>query len=111
MENLIELLQNNKELRKQARQLIALAVGEMAEKRNNVSFDGWFNKNVREAKTSDESAALPLHDVSVNEGSEFLSVGVAVCPHFNECINNGKNEYCDLQTFQEIDCFVGQTER
>ena len=35
----------------------------------------------------------------------------AVCPHFGTCQNGGKNEYCDLQTFNEIDCFVGQTER
>ena len=35
----------------------------------------------------------------------------AVCPHFETCLNGGKNEYCDLQTFKEIDCFVGQNER
>ena len=34
----------------------------------------------------------------------------AVCPHFNACQNGGKNEYCDLQTFNEIDCFVGQND-
>lgn len=34
-----------------------------------------------------------------------------VCPHFDSCGNGGKNQYCDLQTFKEIDCFVGQTER
>lgn len=63
------------------------------------------------AESSDESGGLHKHGVTVNEGSEFLSVGVAVCPYFDKCINNGKNEYCDLQTFQEIDCFIGQTER
>lgn len=51
--------------------------------------------------TSDSNCNKP--HVSNNE--------VAVCPYFNECINNGKNEHCDLQTFQEIDCFIGQTER
>ena len=35
----------------------------------------------------------------------------AVCPHFDTCQNGGKNKFCDLQTFKELDCFVGQTER
>lgn len=53
MEKLIEILQNNKELRKQARQLIALAVGEMAEKRNSVVFDDWFNNKVLKTKATE----------------------------------------------------------
>ena len=61
MENLIELLQNNKELRKQARQLMALAVSEMAEKRTNVKFDDWFNENVRDGKEDDAGEnTLPI---------------------------------------------------
>ena len=52
--------------------------------------------------------ALSLGAVSVVH--EPVASG-AVCPHFNACQNGGKNEYCDLQTFNEIDCFVGQTER
>ena len=31
----------------------------------------------------------------------------AVCPHFDTCQNGGKNKHCDLQTFKEIDCFMG----
>ena len=42
---------------------------------------------------------------------DIQRVSNSVCPHFNACQNGGKNEYCDLQTFNEIDCFVGQTER
>lgn len=61
------------------------------------------------AKREVKLFAIP--DVSVNEVSEFLRAGFTVCPHFDKCINNGKNEHCDLQTFQEIDCFIGQTER
>ncbi|MBN1181678.1 MAG: hypothetical protein JXB49_05270 [Bacteroidales bacterium] len=76
--------------------------------------DAWMEATKRAEVNGDETShdkALHKHIVSVNEGSDFLSVGVAVCPHFDKCINNGKNEYCDLQTFQEIDCFIGQTER
>jgi len=54
---------------------------------------------------------LKIPAVSVNNGDEFLSVRMEACPHFAKCINKGKNEYCDLKTFQEIDCFIGQTER
>ena len=55
-----------------------------------------------------EVKKLIIPDVSVVH--EPVASG-AVCPHFNACQNGGKNEYCDLQTFNEIDCFVGQTER
>ena len=51
-----------------------------------------------------------LNEPAVSVVHEPVASG-AVCPHFNACQNGGKNEYCDLQTFNEIDCFVGQTER
>ena len=51
---------------------------------------------------------LATPDVSVER--EPVASG-AVCPHFDTCQNGGKNEYCDLQTFKEIDCYMGQTER
>lgn len=51
-----------------------------------------------------------LNEPAVSVVREPVASG-AVCPHFNACQNGGKNEYCDLQTFNEIDCFVGQTER
>ena len=53
---------------------------------------------------------LKLNKPAVSVVREPLASG-AVCPHFDTCQNGGKNEYCDLQTFKEIDCFVGQTER
>ena len=53
---------------------------------------------------------LKLNKPAVSVVHEPVASG-AVCPHFNACQNGGKNEYCDLQTFNEIDCFVGQTER
>ena len=49
-----------------------------------------------------------LNEPAVSVVQEPIVVG-AVCPNFNACQNGGKNEYCDLQTFNEIDCFVGQT--
>ena len=49
-----------------------------------------------------------LNEPDVSVVHEPVASG-AVCPHFNACQNGGKNEYCDLQTFNEIDCFVGQT--
>lgn len=64
----------------------------------------------------------PIIQATIEATRQALSLGAvsvvhepvassAVCPHFNACQNGGKNEYCDLQTFNEIDCFVGQTER
>ena len=57
-----------------------------------------------------DSKVKKLNEPAVSVVSEPVASG-AVCPHFNACQNGGKNEYCDLQTFNEIDCFVGQTER
>ena len=37
------------------------------------------------------------------EGEESIS---APCPHFEECRNGGKNKYCDVETFTQIDCFM-----
>jgi hypothetical protein len=51
---------------------------------------------------------LATPDVSVE--SQPVALG-AVCPNYNNCINGGKNEYCDLETFEQLDCYVGQTER
>ena len=56
------------------------------------------------------SKVKKLNQPDVSVVHEPVASG-AVCPHFNACQNGGKNEYCDLQTFNEIDCFVGQTER
>ena len=56
------------------------------------------------------SKVKKLNEPAVSVVHEPVTSG-AVCPHFNACQNGGKNEYCDLQTFNEIDCFVGQTER
>ena len=53
---------------------------------------------------------LKLNKPAVSVVRDPVASG-AVCPHFNACQNGGKNEYCDLQTFNEIDCFVGQTDR
>jgi hypothetical protein len=58
---------------------------------------------------------LELLKAEVNKNCNTPAVSVvrepkssgAVCPHFDTCQNGGKNEYCDLQTFKEIDCFVG----
>ena len=57
-----------------------------------------------------DSKVKKLNEPDVSVVHEPVASG-AVCPHFNACQNGGKNEYCDLQTFNEIDCFVGQTER
>ena len=51
-----------------------------------------------------------LNKPAVSVVQEPIVVG-AVCPHFQECINGGKNQYCDLQTLNELDCFIGQNER
>ena len=51
-----------------------------------------------------------LTEPAVSVVQEPIVVG-AVCPRFQECLNGGKNQYCDFQTFKEIDCFKGQTER
>ena len=51
-----------------------------------------------------------LNEPAVSVVQEPIVVG-AVCPHFQECINGGKNQYCDLQTLNELDCFIGQNER
>lgn len=56
----------------------------------------------------EEYAALRQPPVSVVREPVVLG---AVCPHFDTCQNGGKNKFCDLQTFKELDCFVGQTER
>ena len=56
------------------------------------------------------SEVKKLNKPAVSVVREPIVVG-AVCPHFQECINAGKNEYCDIQTLKEIDCFIGQTER
>ena len=47
---------------------------------------------------------------AVSVEREPVALG-AVCPHFETCYNGGKNKYCDLHTWRELDCFVGQTER
>ena len=57
-----------------------------------------------------DSKVKKLNEPDVSVVHEPVASG-AVCPHFNACQNGGKNEYCDLQTFNEIDCFVWQTER
>ena len=109
-------------LKKSNELLEAIVDGTAFDKETGLIWEHWVNAIIKQVdlnnielrgseESSHESAALPLHNVSVNEGQEFLRAGVAVCPHFDECINNGKNEHCDLQTFQEIDCFIGQTER
>ena len=49
---------------------------------------------------------LKLNKPAVSVVQEPIVVG-AVCPHFQECINGGKNQYCDLQTLKELDCFIG----
>lgn len=56
------------------------------------------------------SKVKKINETAVSVVHEPVTSG-AVCPNFNACQNGGKNEYCDLQTFNEIDCFVGQTER
>jgi len=50
------------------------------------------------AISSNESAALPLHDVSNNEALESSSDGVAVCPeckseYWHTCVNGRR--YCE----------------
>ena len=65
-----------------------------------VSYESWLQRQV-----------LELRENVVNKNCNIPRVSNSVCPHFNACQNGGKNEYCDLQTFNEIDCFVGQTER
>ena len=57
---------------------------------------------------ADEVKNLALPQVSVVHDPVVLG---AVCSQFETCLNGGKNKYCDLQTFKELDCFVGQTER
>ena len=53
-----------------------------------------------------EEKVKKINEPAVSVVRESVASG-AVCPHFNACQNGGKNEYCDLQTFKEIDCFVG----
>ena len=52
------------------------------------------------------SRVKKLNEPAVSVVQEPIVVG-AVCPHFQECINGGKNQYCDLQTLKELDCFIG----
>ena len=65
---------------------------------------------MRYAEIYHDREVKKLNEPAVSVVREPVASG-AVCPHFNACQNGGKNEYCDLQTFNEIDCFVGQTER
>ena len=52
------------------------------------------------------SKVKKLNEPAVSVVREPLASG-AVCPHFDTCQNGGKNKHCDLQTFKEIDCFMG----
>ena len=71
---------------------------------------GHCDPSAYEAMVYYEREVKKLNEPDVSVVHEPVASG-AVCPHFNACQNGGKNEYCDLQTFNEIDCFVGQTER
>lgn len=75
---------------------------------NFTSVEQEFNYDQLEVIYEAMNQVLHIADVSVVREPEAKGT---VCPHFDTCGNGGKNQYCDLQTFKEIDCFVGQTER
>ena len=81
-----------------------------AYKKTTTLREAWRYAMMRYAEIYHDREVKKLNEPAVSVVHEPVASG-AVCPHFNACQNGGKNEYCDLQTFNEIDCFVGQTER
>ena len=81
-----------------------------AYKKTTTLREAWRYAMMRYAEIYHDREVKKLNQPDVSVVHEPVASG-AVCPHFNACQNGGKNEYCDLQTFNEIDCFVGQTER
>ena len=81
-----------------------------AYKKTTTLREAWRYAMMRYAEIYHDREVKKLNEPDVSVVHEPVASG-AVCPHFNACQNGGKNEYCDLQTFNEIDCFVGQTER
>ena len=81
-----------------------------AYKKTTTLREAWRYAMMRYAEIYHDREVKKLNEPAVSVVHEPVASG-AVCSHFNACQNRGKNEYCDLQTFNEIDCFVGQTER
>ena len=81
-----------------------------AYKKTTTLREAWRYAMMRYAEIYHDREVKKLNEPDVSVVHEPVASS-AVCPHFNACQNGGKNEYCDLQTFNEIDCFVGQTER
>ena len=79
-----------------------------AYKKTTTLREAWRYAMRRYAEIYHDREVKKLNEPDVSVVHEPVASG-AVCPHFNACQNGGKNEYCDLQTFNEIDCFVGQT--
>ena len=79
-----------------------------AYKKTTTLREAWRYAMMRYAEIYHDREVKKLNEPAVSVVHEPVASG-AVCPHFNACQNGGKNEYCDLQTFNEIDCFVGQT--
>ena len=81
-----------------------------AYKKTTTLREAWRYAMMRYAEIYHDREVKKLNEPDVSVVHEPVASG-AVCPHFNACQNGGKNEYCDLQTFKEIDCYMGQTER